>query len=189
MRVMVMYEDQRTDSSGFAFHDMVCQLVLDSGEFDSTLYDFRKNKLLANPQKSDGKMLRKLKNDTKLILRKHKLVAVFDLDKVRRLLSLASNACRRSICNKIKENCGTDKVDVVLIDQNIESVIKQIQSFGRVDVTPDLFEQALKKKLLSRDAVFARCVYTTTLETRADLLAHMPCVKHLVSRIRDRLLE
>jgi len=82
--------------------------------------------LKAIPKKGDGKLKAALSSDdAKRLVKLGPLIAVFDLDKVRKCYNLNQNCCKKEIIEEIYKNSGltTQNLTVVLLDSNVESLL------------------------------------------------------------------
>lgn len=105
--LMVLYEDQQGPRKGFGFHRFVCQYVLDARPaLANDVYHLEKHVILSNPCKGNANLYRKCRNDLPVLARDfQKVLAVYDQDKLKKLLNLEGEQCRRTLRDKLAEHC------------------------------------------------------------------------------------
>lgn len=188
--LLVFYEDQRGERGDFGFHRFVCQLVIDRADIDKDVYDIEKSLIRCNPMNGAGNVKKKLEKDIGLLLSKYrKVIAVYDQDKLADLLKLKGVQCRMTLRNGLMLTCEPKNAfEVVLIKDNIETVIKTIRNSGIVNsIDAKIFEGALAKNHPTRDSVFNQCAVKTDVETRKKLLEKLPDVDRLVTKIVESI--
>lgn len=189
MPVAVLYEDRRGDDNAFGLHDLVCQCVVDRmGWTSRTFYDIRKTVVQGIPAGGDSKLLMKCRQDLKIFANKFSRVfALYDEDKVARLIQLTGRACRPAICKQLVEGCEpADKLEVVLLHRNTETVLKVIRDSGLTSIRAKVFAEAIQKRRHSRnmrDRVFTRCALELSVAARSRLLNQLPDMDRLVTRV------
>jgi hypothetical protein len=152
-KVCVLYEDSRGPRQGFGLHELVKACVFDAvnGErprFEEALKDCR-------PLKGAPALLKTCRQDVDLIASDGRaVVAVFDNDRIRELLGLPPNATEARVEKEIRKgSTGSDRLSIVLLKQNVESVLKAAKECDP-ELDDDQLERAVRRKdLLARDAI------------------------------------
>lgn len=179
-RVCVLYEDQRGPTRGFGLHELVKACVRDAlkdssrREVDGALDDCR-------PMKGMPKLLKACRQDIDLIADDGRsVIAVFDNDEIRADLKLARNASDGLVIQRIREGgMHSDRLFIVLLKQNMESVIQAVrQCDGSID--PKRLDSALKKNLLERDALLNGLTVELKRPIRDCIQEQMPSFRALV---------
>jgi len=182
MPVTVLYEDRRGDDNDFGLHDFVCQCVIDRlGWASKTFYDLRKTVLQGVPAGGDSNLRKKCQRDLKTLAdRNIRVFALYDEDKAARLVKLSGNLCRPLICQQLSVGCEpAEKLDVVLLRRNTETVIEVIRDSGLTRIQPTVFAEALRKRRNSRnmrDRIFSRCACELTV--RCSLAVIVTVTRH-----------
>src|SRR5262249_37973722 len=151
VRIIILYEDQRGPTKDFGLHKLIEACIYD-------IVDGQRHLLVraleGRQSKGDAKLLRVCREDIGDISPKgYPVVAVFDNDRVRRLLGLAREAERALVIEKIKEGCcAPAQLFVFLLEENMESVV---EAAGRCDpsIARAMVDEALRKNLAARDVV------------------------------------
>jgi len=180
--VTILYEDQRGPRQGFGLHALVKACVFDAINGDrprveEALRDHR-------PLKGAGNLLRTCREEIDLIASDGRaVIAVFDADEIRPLLKLPQSASAARVEAAIKKDCrAPDRLSVVLLEQNTESVIE-----AAADCDPGLdasrLEAALRKDLLERDALLLELSRERAQATRKCILGRMPSLQALVDLV------
>lgn len=188
--VIVFYEDQRGERGDFGFHRFICQLVIDRAGIDKDVYKVERSLIEGIPLKGNGNVWRRCMKDLPLLSsRVRKVIAVYDEDKLGKLLGLTGVQCRMTLRNGLMEPCEPkNAIEVVLIKDNIETVIKAIRDSRLVSfINAKIFDRALGKNQLTRDSVFIQCALKTDAETRKKLLEKLPDVDRLVTKIVETI--
>ena len=116
------------------------------------------------------------------------MFAVYDEDQAKDLAQLKGTPCRPLICQQLAADCEpVDKLEVVLLSKNIETVIKAIRDSGLTSIKDKVFEGALAKRHNMRDRVFANCARELSPDVRSQLLTVLTDLERLVSRIAECL--
>lgn len=186
----IFYEDQRGPRGEFGFHRFICQLVMDRTNLPGTVYEVERKLIEGIPLKGAGNVLKKCRKDLpRLANRVKKVIAVFDQDRLPELLRLSGIPCRPVLRDALLESCNPrGAIEIVLIKQNIESVIKAIRNSGLASfIDEKVFDGALSKNHPTRDSVFIQCATKTTLELRSQLLDQHGDVKRLVTKIVESI--
>lgn len=184
--IAILYEDQRGPRNEFGLHRFICQLVIDRAALTKSVYEVERSLIRGTPLKGNGNVRRRCLTDLpKLARHCRRVFAVYDEDRVPELVGLSRTDCRPLLCSKLVENCQpADKLEVVLLRQNQESLIEAIKSSGLIGLIHDsVYDRALAKDLMARDSVFIQCATSTTLEIRQKLLPTLPDLDRLVTRI------
>lgn len=158
MPATVLYEDSRGPSGKFGFHRFLCQCVAD--QLDCPLSSVERQ-MTAIPKKGDSEVLKAIERDASRLARgRGWLLAVFDNDKIRRLLQLAHDTPDGSVVTEIKTRCELkDLFEVVLLDRNMESVLAAVKECAP-RIQASRFEQAIdRKNRTERDNIFQQVTF------------------------------
>jgi hypothetical protein len=186
MRVTILYEDRRGDRKEFGLHDFVCQCVVDRCNLHESLDEVRNNLLGCVPVKGSGNLRKRCQQDLKRLAdRNMRVFAVFDEDQVSRLVNLQGTPCRPLVCKCLATDCHpADKLEIVLIRKNIETVMATIRDSNLTTIPAQTFEAAIgKKQRPMRDRVFSHCARKLSSDSREKLLTLIPDIARLVSRV------
>lgn len=181
-RVCVLYEDQRGPRQGFGLHVLVKACVSDvlaeqqpRHLIEKALSDYRPLKGYANLLKACREELDLIASDGCPV------VAVFDNDQIRHLLKLPAKAPDERVIQEIRKGGSkSDRLFVVLLKQNMESVLLAAHA---CDPSIELKSVALateKKDLLERDSILGRLSAERFRAIRDCILQQVPSFQMLV---------
>lgn len=186
-RVITAYEDQTESVSDFGPHRLLVACIADSQiadrlEVERALHDRR-------TMKGSAKLLRVCREDAADITRGgHPLVAIFDNDEVRRLLTLPNDAPEGRVIASIREgSTAPTLVNPVLLEENLETLVRNIKSSDPA-IDPDLIRRALDKKLAARDVVFKAAAKEANRHVRDRILIANPSFKRIIDVVTQLLL-
>jgi hypothetical protein len=191
MPVTVLYEDDWGPGEEFKLHHFVSQCVIDCLGWTLPLHQVRTSRLQGIPVGGNADLRKKCQRDLKKLSdRNVRVFALYDNDKAARLVNLVGNACRPMICQRLKEGCDpVNKLEIVLLQKNLETVIEVIRDSGLTSIQPQMFQDALCKRCAMRDRVFSHCAYLLTPDARTRLLERLPDLGRLVSKIAECLKQ
>ena len=191
MPVTVLYEDDWGPGDEFKLHHFVCQCVIDRLGWTLPIHQVRTAQIQGLPVGGDSNLRQKCLRDLKKLSdRNLRVFALYDNDKAARLVKLIGKPCRPLICQQLKEGCEpADKLEIVLLHKNLETVIEVIRDSGLTSIQPRIFQEALRKRRPMRDRVFTHCAYVLSLDARARLLNQLPDLNRLVSRVAECLQQ
>ena len=182
MSFVILYEDKRGPVREFGLHRFLTQCVFDvmNGHFYAI-----SNMLQSHECNGDSKLLEKCRNEADLISSNRcPVIAVFDNDRIRRLLKLNSRASDQQVINAILANkTNTTPVCVALLKENTESVLQAIANCWSGH-NPEVMRKAIEKKdRISRDIVFREVSKSQLQAVRICVLTANPSLKALVDGI------
>lgn len=151
----ILYEDCRGQLLNFGLHKLVMACVFDRLNGEAHLLYGAVRDYQA---KGDANLLRKCCHDVEEIAPDgHPVVAVFDNDRIRRLLGLPTTTSDADVKAAIKSRkTSAGSMEVALLKENTESLLRSAQHCG-VDISADLVERAVERKELNaRDVIFGR---------------------------------
>lgn len=168
-QVWVLYEDQRDDSVDFGLHRLLLRCVAD-GRTDITDWQLAK-RISGAPKKSNSKVLQACQADLPSLTRTGgTVVAVYDSDRAHELTKTCRRGdCKKRICAALSADCfPIDKLAVVLLVQNTETLLGLIQRLAPGLVGQKEFETALRHKgsRLARDMIFSKAASDAGLRQR-----------------------
>lgn len=179
----LLYEDQRGAQNQFGLHELVKSCVHDlvGGErylLEQALRDCR-------PLKSDTKVLLACREELPLIAPDGRVVvAVFDNDRVRRLLKLPTRATAEQVRAAIRSGCSApEQLEIVLLIENMETVLRAAATCD-AGIDPALVDQAVRRKSpLARDAILNDIARAEKRAVRACVLMSMDSLREMVERV------
>lgn len=187
--VVVLYEDS-SDGAGAAYglHELVRALVAERVGVDV----YALNTLLRGwPRNGNGNVLRE--RDIDRLAAKSHVVLVLDRDKVHRLdtgLQATMGFCKtRDVLMKNRVPLSAQsRVEIVLLNQNTESVIEAVRSCG-LSISQQSYEAAVRHKDLNeRDRILAKAALDRgAAGVRKCVLGAMPSLDYLVGKVAARL--
>lgn len=183
LQVCVLYEDQRGPQRSFGLHELAKACVRDRlearprHEIDQALNDCR-------PLRGDSNVLKKLHEDVDNIAADGRpVVAVFDNDRIRRLLKLPAKATDAQVLQEIRKGTSSDRFHVILLNRNLESVIKAAHECDP-SISQERLDLAIKKKdRLERDAILAGLTGAQFRAVRDCIREKLPSFQELVDRL------
>ncbi len=180
-RVTILYEDQRGQKNNFGLHRLIVACVFD--EVDGERH--RLEKLLEErPLKGNTKVLKTIREDIGGISHDgHPVVALFDNDKVRRLIGLEKDAADEEVIEALVAECPESQrstLGIVLLKENTETVIEQLEQAG-LNVGRDLIQRALGKEMGARDIMLVRA--SRDRNVREKVLEMNESLRDLVKRL------
>jgi hypothetical protein len=187
--VTIFYEDRRGPQNEFGFHNLICALVIKRAGIERTVYDVRKNLIHGIPLKGNANIRNRCRRDLRRLADcDQHVIAVYDEDKAARLAGLPGGSCRRPVCDSLVRDCEPlESLDVILLRDNIETVLGEIRDSGLTGIDDAAFDRAVRgNKHLDRDIIFNKCAHDPAVN-RQRLLELMPSVEHLVNKVLLRL--
>jgi hypothetical protein len=185
-RVTILYEDSAgTNVKQFGPHSLLVACVADQKRTDFWTVNKR---LIAEPKNGVNKLLDALREDMNRYARGGGWVfALIDRDDVHDHLEpkLAPNACRTSIIERIKRCPSADRLDVVLLEKNLETILQSLRELQPELAGPENWNRAISQKDINeRDRILNNVALNSARGTlRAELLARVPSFARLVSRV------
>jgi hypothetical protein len=204
--ILVLYEDSRTSKAGdletFAFHERFV-LTLVGEQLKPPVYPEQlKRKVIGWPMNGNSAVTELLKSNDGRLGAFKSVLAVLDDDKVRKLLptsaagpkprsksaktsAKASVVCKGVVVQAIRSmrSPQLDKHDVVLLVDNLESVLLDIFGVMGPVLPPGELQRALNKKPSAREFVFLSASKAEHRALRVQVLARNPSLKRLVDRL------
>jgi hypothetical protein len=175
--ITVLYEDQlAAQPNNYGPHMLMLSCVADRLGRDP--WGLRQH-VRAIPKKGDSKLRDALREEGALLARCGPLLVMFDADRVRACYGLPSQACKRSVLDKINEQ-ATGKPILVLLERNMEDVVTAccqalLQPSPQHQPTPS-----------ERDAILHKTV-AAGKDARDRVLQSVPSFERLVRAVHDRL--
>jgi len=184
VNVAVLYEDSRGRNRDFPFHELVVRCVAD-GTPHETIWSLE-SRIHAVPLNGNANVLAKLRDAAGLrrLTDSHRVLAVFDRDKVGGLVGLESTSCIVSIAGGLRGGVSAG-VDIVLLERNLETVLAAIRTADSSVATDDEFGRALQKETFARDLIFKKAAARPAV--RANLVASLRSFNYLVTKIIERI--
>jgi hypothetical protein len=176
--VAVFYEDSRAAGAArFPLHDLTLACVADLvGVSNWRSLDPYVD---AIPKNGNAKVLQACKTDAPRRMKQPHIVAVLDGDKLHHLFPKVSKAaCKRDVQPVFRAEVPDARVELAVIDDNIESLISALRASGLASTA---FDDALAKDVDARDRVLAAAVNVES--ARTGLVASVRSFRRLVERI------
>ncbi len=179
----ILYEDQRGPTKGFGLHELLLSCIHD--QLGGERHDFRR-RVEGIPKKGNGSLLRCCEKDAARIAADgRQLIAVFDNDKVRRLLNLAQAVSEDEVLQSIRARVRfEERFTPVLLHENLESVLEALGACDEAIDKGQLDAATREKSLLDRDLLLQRAAFSSHQDVRDCVLARIPALK----AIRDIVL-
>jgi len=185
--VTVLYEDQaQGDIKHYGPHELVMQCVCDRLRVDR----WKLKTLRGVPRNGNGNLYKDCTREPPKLGRDGGfVVAVYDFDRVREMkqLSLHAMACKSETRDALLKKCPwRDRLVVVFLDRNIETVIEAICDCDPGLSTPEQRTRALvKKDLNARDIILGAASAPTPagLALRNRVFERVPSFGYLVDKL------
>ena len=186
LRIVILYEDTRGPTKDFGLHKLIEACIYD-------IVDGQRHLLVraleGRQSNGDSKLLRVCRQDIGDISPKgHPVVAVFDNDRIRRLLGLARETEHTVVIDKIKHGCAAPaQLFVFLLEENMESVV---EAAGLCDpsISRAMLTEALRKNLAARDVVLKEVCRGDKQTARDCVLGKVPSLQPLIQQCARWLL-
>lgn len=121
--ITVLYEDQCSQPKNFGLHNLVLASL--AADQPTVPPNNLRHKVVGIPKKGDNKLKRVLEQELARLCNRGPVVAVFDNDKIRRLMNLDKQACKREVLTAL-ERCfqAGGNAAIVLLEQNAEDLLR-----------------------------------------------------------------
>lgn len=182
--LLVLYEDSRGANGKFGPHVFFLGCVAD---ITGIPIDNLKQVIRDCPVNGASKLLSHLRDTDDLDLiapNGEPILAILDDDHVRDHHPASKGMNASKAAAKIKaDSSAPHRVTVVLLERNLESVVKAFQQCG--ESATDLIAEALEKRLNARDRLFDSVGRDPSKRQVRDCVRKtMPCVEHIVQAMR-----
>lgn len=174
-KLAILYEDSRAASSrGYPLHTLVCACLADAlgqpiGDIESISR--------AIPKGGDSKLLAACRNEVPN-MREPIIVALFDADKLHRLLSLPGDTPQSKLHETLDANIGSDRVATYLLDRSTKTL---------VDATADcLARERPAKDQLARDKLLASAAWGERAQ-RDCIRDRVASFAHFIEQLAERV--
>lgn len=186
-RVVVLYEDSALEGSikNYGPHQLVLQCIADVS--DVPAWELKRF-ITAHPANSNSKVQAECRRVPPAIgTDGSPVVAVYDEDKAYKLPGLARNLCKTQMRQILLHQTSLSalQLSIVFLEQNLESVLKELHICAPGLTSPATWQKALQKKLMAREVVLeaASRPSPTGEAARAELLRRMPSLSYLAWRV------
>ena len=177
--ILVLYEDRRADAGSFDLHRFLVACIFDEVDGRRHLLE---DALAARPLKGVVNVLGAVRDEFHDIApRGEVVVAIFDNDRVRRLLGLPSDTGdEQVIAALLQGHPDPSRFRPYLLHKNTETLLRAIGDCGFGD-TP-LLQEALRHKNSrnARDAVFRRAAGREHIALRGCVMGMVPSFARIV---------
>jgi hypothetical protein len=187
--IRILYEDQRDDQARpFGLHSLILACVADDLGCEVWKLKHVKDDLKKGRDKVRAECERNL---ARLTRDGSHVIAVYDLDEAHQACKGPLQAtCKPALKRALTEGCNpAEKLAVILLDQNVETVLGVVRRLRPDLVGADRFEMALrhKKSRASRDLVLNTAAQDGAL--RGALLREVPSLAYAVQVVVRILRE
>lgn len=167
LRPIFLYEDSGSRND-FGLHALVCACAGDHLANPRT-YELTK-KTESRPLRGDGNLRNACKDLDRTARRGQPVVAIFDADRVHRLLKLAPGAPLSDVIDAIKSESGSPpNLEVFVLERNLESVLDAIaQCHSSVNVGQ--LAEARRKRGNERDQILNAIANNPALRAVRDCI-------------------
>lgn len=180
-RVLVLYEDSVAVGStpkDFGPHNFVLACLAD--RLAAPLWELRRR--VDGQAKNSNTKVRAACDKSQLFDRNTLVVAVYDDDRVRTLAGLPATACKRQVTEKLRPGVAGERLRVVLLHSNVETLLDAVLACARRQRSSDG-----KPMPLERDALLNGYLKDDTRHVRACVLQHLPSLAYLVDKLAAAL--
>ena len=179
-RVVVLYEDRRGKTPEFGLHKLLVRLVADRAGREP----WRKlnERITGHPCSGNANLLKKARAVNAIAPSGETVVAVFDDDKVRNLLKLPKDACKRDVLTEMLVGCSDPtRLRTVLLERNVESLLEELRPrAGRLCISHGHFDNAIRRKIINdRDMILTAASREDQRPIRQELLLAVPSLVRL----------
>jgi hypothetical protein len=183
--VTILYEDQAVGGNvrDFGPHIFVTQLVCDRLGIRNL-----RDQLHGVPKKGASNLRIECRCERPRFGRDGRHVfAVYDDDQVRALVKLPPSACKHEVKNILRAECPLgDRLIIVLLERNIESVVEGICECDPAIVPREVQDRALRhKRMIDRDIVLKNAAMPTPerRRLRERVLEKVPSLAYLIDKV------
>jgi hypothetical protein len=181
--VTVFYEDSAAPGpiAGFGPHRLVVQCVADDLRVNA--WELR-GRLLGIPRGGSAVIRADCRENPSRFVSDGRLAfAVYDGDRLAKLLGLRGDACKAEIKTVLLGECPwREHLRVVILDRNLESVLSAARACDASLADERTWELALRRKLLAeRDAILHRAATEARRTLRDCVRKAMPSFDYLVT--------
>lgn len=186
MKVRVLYEDQLApngDLANYAPHTLVLKCLYDQSNIVQKFPQFHllPEVVVAVPCKGNSNLIKHLdKNQNAYRNAQIAPVCCLDSDRVHELFGLPKAACKSEVKVKHWQGHSFANKGLVLLERNLEDVLRQAQKLGANFPLP-AFDAACRKNLDAHDALILQAANDHSL--RKALMSNMPSFKYLVDSV------
>ncbi len=170
---------------------MVVACVADTAEGSKQERWLLEKQLRGSPKKGKDKVYRECVEKLEKLTRSGgHVVAVYDADRAYQVGKLSKGACKRDVVAALRKDCSPQSdLSVILIEQNVESIVAEIRELRPDLVEAQVFDSALRHKgsRAARDQVLGNAALRGNQALREELQRRMPSLRYLVNRLAQLL--
>jgi hypothetical protein len=188
-RTTVFYEDSAAGPiKEYGPHMLVCACVADHlGKNVFDVLDF------VDPVPSNGgsNLRKECKRvpPTRIVADGRRAFALYDADKIHEELKRPPATRKRDIADLLRKECAWgERLEVVLLTRNLETVLDAICALQPTIATAETRELAVRKKRLNERDIVLRAAAFSDKALRDALLVQVPSLGCLVTRIAAELV-
>jgi len=186
MKVRVLYEDQLAPNSeviNYAPHTLVLKCLYDQSQIAQKFPQFHvlPKTIIAVPCKGNSKLIKHFeKHQNAFRNAQIAPVCCLDGDRIHELFRLPKTACKSAIKDKYRQSHNFAHEALVLLERNLEDVLRQAQKLG-ANFPLLSFDAACRKNLDARDSLILQIANDPSLRTA--LVSNMASFKYLVDSV------
>lgn len=185
-KVTILYEDSRRQlSREYGPHELVKSYLADVLAIDR--YDRRlKDDLVPIPCKGDSNLLKQIqRNGERLIRNGGWVIAVFDADKLHRLVDLDAAACKKALTGAVDERGPSiERLSVVLLEDNLETLFERLKELAEHELRCDWQAVIERKRHAERDRILTSLARDPQRDgLRRQLVQQMPSLAYLMCKV------
>lgn len=186
MKVRVLYEDQLApngDVANYAPHTLVLKCLYDQSQIQKNFsQDNLKRLVVAYPCKGNSKLIKHFEEKKSAFLNAQIApVCCLDGDWIHKVYGLSKPVCKTEIKAKHWQNHGFGYKTLVIIERNLEDVLRKAQEIGAKFTDTEMDAACRRKNLDARDALILRVANNP--ELRAKLVTSMDTFNYLVDKV------
>jgi hypothetical protein len=185
----ILYEDQQGQTKEFGLHKFIVRCVCDEIGLPSDQQYKIYGAVDARQMKGDSKLLKAVWNDLPNIAADGRtVIAVFDNDKIRRLLGLDKETSDNEVFEAILSKCNAP-VHLVLLKENTESILRAAKNCGG-EYDPETYDRAVsRKEHFARDIIFGKISKEDAKAIRDCIRQHISSIRPLIERVAALLAK
>jgi hypothetical protein len=173
--VAILYEDERGGVRDFPLHTLVVNSVADRLGLQPAQLKHRFEDI---PKKGDSKLLKACETEAPRMLHRV-IVAIFDADKLHRLLKQPRDTSREELLQQLRARCSDPRLVILLLEDNVESLVSAAATCLGRDV-PD------QKSNTSRDKVLAAAAWAADT-VRTCIREALPSFAHITEELAHQM--
>ncbi len=183
LRIWVLYEDSMVAGTDFKPHAFVLRCLHD--DLGGQLWEWE-HRVGCRPMNGSSKLRAECRTLLPRVAGHAEIVAVYDHDKVHKLLKLSkAELGPRKAADILAEGCQPrEKLKVVFLEDNLETVLTAIGTCSAGAIAVD---DAIRKDRNARDIVFQRAAQEASRALRTAVRKSVPSFDYLIRDLTKRV--